>query len=292
MSGKKSSGGGGGGGAAGAGGGGGRALPPSLAGTNLDSDALRAALAGVELVYPFPQGPDKNGDHCWSQLDARTFSVRGPAYLTDRVKQPAPPALFDLMHMEIFRSNEKIGNVAARKDSWLRAARAGGDGRYYLVVLYVTPAAPYIHLTHYFAVQPEAVAAAPHFAKLWEQFTAHGPAANAFRDERWKVIPRVAEGSWIVSNAVGTKPALLATKLTHTWILCDGTSAAQAAAEEAADAAAVPAADAGCSTAPGRARGGSLSAPSGPGPYLEADCDVASSNMAFVLVSLLQSYAR
>ena len=41
-----------------------------------------------------------------------------------------------------------------------------------------------------------------------------------------------------------------------------------------------------------RARQGSYVTSHGPGPYLEADCDVASSSMAYVLVSLLQSYAR
>ena len=40
-----------------------------------------------------------------------------------------------------------------------------------------------------------------------------------YRKERWKVIPRIPEGSWIVRQAVGTKPALLAQKLDHHWHL-------------------------------------------------------------------------
>ena len=51
--------------------------------------------------------------------------------------------------------------------------------------------------------------------------------------------------------------------------------------------------DVGCG--PGllaRPRIGSHATTHGPGPYLEADCDVASSSMAFVLVSLLQSWSK
>jgi len=264
--------------------------PISIRGSNMDSDKLRSSMPDDASPYTFPLGPDTNGEHCWSQLDATTFQVRGPDYLEDKVKISSEPAMFDLMHFDIFRSNDKIGNVAARRDSWLRAARKAGDTRYYLVVVYVTPSAPYIHLALYYAVQPERVRASSNFAALWKQFTAHGPEGDAFRNERWKVIPRVAEGSWIVTNAVGAKPALLATKLTHTWIICDGIVDNNNLSNNTNT---VEIADTGCSsTGPGRGRGGSFSTVSGPGPYLECDCDVASSSMAYVLVSLLQSYAK
>jgi hypothetical protein len=224
------------------------------------------------------------------------------------------------MGVDMFESHDKIGNVAARRGSWLRAAREVGDPRYYLVVVYVTPAAPYIHLAAYYAVNEAAVAEAPHFARLWDAFTAHGPAADAFRNDRWKVIPRIAEGSWVVQKAVGAKPALLAQKLTHTWIINDGVtdddgghgaggeggagSRASRGAGSAGGAAppspvqrSATTTSLGCDAnlhhhAPSRTRGGSVVSTTGPGPYLESDCDVASSSMAFVLVSLLQQYAK
>jgi len=37
----------------------------------------------------------------------------------------------------------------------------------------------------------------------------------------FKVIPRIAEGNWMVKRAVGTKPALLGQKLTHQWTITD-----------------------------------------------------------------------
>lgn len=41
-----------------------------------------------------------------------------------------------------------------------------------------------------------------------------------------------------------------------------------------------------------RAHGQTIDVSSGPAPYIEADCDVASSSMAYMLVSLLQQYAK
>lgn len=287
----------------------------------------------------FNEGVATGGEHCYSQLDARSFSVRGPNYLEDRVKVDSQISMFDLMHVEMVRSNDRIGNLAARSGSWLRSARAAGDKRYYFVVVYVTPAPPHLYLIFYFAVQPERVEANTHFSSLWKRFTASGPEGEAFRTERWKVIPRVAEGSWIVQNAVGSKPALLAQKLTHTWILCeeggetvdeggrpqprrrgrsnssgDGITsnsrrslssdrggggggnggASGAGADSGSGVEAVGHEDVACGSLPTMWRSGisGLQTNHGPGPYLETDCDVASSSMAFVLVSLLQSYAK
>ena len=265
---------------------------PVVAAAGVSSDAIRSAVPADRKAYPLEAGPTTGGEHCHSALDATGFHVRGPQYLRDKAKVAAGPALFDLMHVDIFLSHDKIGNVAARRDSWLRAAREAGDPRYYLVVLYVTPAAPFLHLILYYAVDEARLAALPHAARLWDAFTAHGPAGDAFRNERWKVIPRVAEGAWVVQKAVGAKPALLAQKLAHTWILNDGVADAPPAPPAPAAAAAT---SVGCDANLGgghRARGGSVVSLAGPGPYLEADCDVASSSMAFVLVSLLQQYAR
>jgi len=246
-------------------------LPP-LSGADGDSSAIRAragALWAAHAALALPAGPSEGGDHAHAPLAPDGLTVRGPTYLRDKVKVPAAPSLFDLMHVDMYRSADKIGNVAARKDSWLRCARAAGDTRTYLVVLYVTPATPFIHLVFFFAVQPSRVAAAPHFARLWAQFTAPGPAGDAFRNERWKVIPRIAEGPWVVQAAVGSKPALLGTKLAHSWVICAGDDGAAAGGGGAA-----------------------VGSSAGPGPYIEADCDVSSSTMATAIVSVVQSSAR
>lgn len=210
-------------------------------------------------------GPERAGEHSWFSLSGETFATRGPAYLRDRVKTASARPPCDLMMSEMFLSEDKVGNVAAREGSFLRAARRAGDSRFYVVVTYVTPTAPFVHVTFYYAVDGGRMSGLPHLRRLWTRFTERGPAGDAFRRERWKVIPRIAEGSWVVSSAVGTKPALLAQKLEHTWIFGDDAPAMN---------------------------GGALGAGGNPGAYLESDCDVASSTVALMLVGMLQTWAK
>jgi Protein ENHANCED DISEASE RESISTANCE 2, C-terminal len=41
-----------------------------------------------------------------------------------------------------------------------------------------------------------------------------GPAADKMRNSKFKLIPSVAEGSWVIRQAVGNTPVLLGNKLT------------------------------------------------------------------------------
>lgn len=248
-------------------------------------------------AYPLMPGPEVGGSHSYCRIPAETFHVRGPRYTHDKVKIASAPSAFELMHVELFLSKSRIGNMAARRQSWLRLARAAGDTRYYLIPTYVTPASPFLHVVFYYAVDDARLAASPSLERLWRRFTAHGPEADAFRNERWKVIPRIAEGSWVVQKAVGSKPALLGTKLKHTWIICEpeGTAPPPPPPEAGSAPQVAVGSEAGCEAGlglPPRQRGQSYEVAYGPGPYLEADCDVSSSSMAFVLVSLLQQYAK
>jgi hypothetical protein len=93
-----------------------------------------------------------------------------------------------------------------------------------------------------------------------------------------------------VQYAVGTKPALLAAKLAHTWVLNNG--GPLAGGELSGGGGGGGGGARGASPARPRGRSTSFSSVHGPGPYLESDCDVASSNMALILVSLIQGAAK
>ena len=162
-----------------------------------------------------PRGTDSSGEHCWCQLDASKFEVRGANYLADRVKSPSTQAIFQMAHAEMYSTEKPQSKIAERPDGWLKAARAKGDTRFYLIVAYQCPSGSRTVMVNlYFAVEEGAPAKYPEFAKVWQAFLAEG---DEYRNARWKVIPAISEGAWLVQKAVGTKPALLATKLTHTW---------------------------------------------------------------------------
>lgn len=257
-------------------------------------EAILEAMADLENPFALPIGPERAGQHSWFLLNGNTFDVRGPNYLKDKKKVPSAASLFDLMHVDLLCSNDRMGHIVARQDSWLRKARAAGDKRFYLVVVWVTPALPYVHVTMYLAVNQDQLDENIPVKTLWQRFVDESEEGDKFRNDRWKVIPRIAEGAWIVQKAVGTKPAMLAQKLTHYWILCDAKGKGGAGTV-------LPGGGAGgAGTAdpedrvPVKRVGTSYIVPDvdGLGPYIESDCDVASSSVAAVLVSMVQSYAK
>jgi hypothetical protein len=172
--------------------------------------------------FCLPLGPPSGIGNCFSELDGTGFSVRGKTYQSDGVKIEAEAGVMSLRHVEFFRHPTVLNNIAVRKGSFLSMARAAGDDRFYLVIVYQTPGKTKIHLCLYFACDKAALttAAPPHLRRVWQRFTAEG--AEEYRKSRWKVIPRIAEGAWLVSSTVGTKPALLGTKLEHTWHFGEG----------------------------------------------------------------------
>ena len=59
----------------------------------------------------------------------------------------------------------------------------------------------------------------PEFTKLAARF--FFGQSDKFRDETFKLIPRIAQGNFVVKSAVGTKPALLGTKVKQHYIRND-----------------------------------------------------------------------
>lgn len=123
----------------------------------------------------------------------------------------------------------------------------------------------------------------------WERFL-HG--SDEYRQARWKVIPGIPEGAWVVQNAFGNTPTLLANKLTHTWHV--STAPAIPAAPGPADGSAhfTGAAVEGSGQGGSSVEEGQRDTSPRYGAYVESDCDVASSTMARMLVDLLLANAR
>eukprot|EP00937_MAST-01D_sp_MAST-1D-sp2_P002696 g2696.t1 len=60
------------------------------------------------------------------------------------------------------------------------------------------------------------------FDALAARFFAPGPAADAFRRQRLKILPRVVEGPWAVRKAVGFRPAILGDRVKQSYHHGDG----------------------------------------------------------------------
>lgn len=173
-------------------------------------------VAGAGDEEGIGRGPDTEGDHCYSSLSASVFPVRSATYLEDSVKTPSGPSIFTMVHTALFESEGKVDHLAAMSSMYLTKARARGDRRFYLIIVYQVPGSPRrVHLALYFAATKAQLRSNTRVYALWQRFLTGD---DAYRNSRWKVIPAIAEGNWIVKKSVGTKPALLGTKLDHEWI--------------------------------------------------------------------------
>jgi len=198
---------------------------------------------------PFIGNVYKEAWGCWSQSDYRPILVRGNNYLQDRKKIPASPIKFPMAHCEIIAVKQAKEHCANWKNSYFkrqlaRAAKLGrsedwapGTPLKYFLVNYLVPGStqynfffymknPYIYPSPFPEdivdnVQQEYHPSSPNktavvypendpFFPLMERFLA---GSDEERTKKFKFIPNVAEGNWIVKKGVGNTPALIAKKI-------------------------------------------------------------------------------
>jgi len=153
----------------------------------------------------------------WGEPEATSYRLRSRSYLESGIKRPSEGALFSLFALDCFSCQDADDryNVIGRPDHWLNQ-RGGGGGaprpftfvlnviipseQNYLLVAYFTESEPGL-----LARQGEPAAA---LFRTWLG------ADDAFRNERFKLIPRVAKGPLIIRKGVGATPVLLGKRIT------------------------------------------------------------------------------
>ncbi|TYZ68896.1 hypothetical protein PybrP1_010965 [[Pythium] brassicae (nom. inval.)] len=174
------------------------------------------AATGAGAVAPLQELPCNVPRSMWAEPDGTAMMVRGPDYLTDRRKIPSAPPAFRLMGMDLFSSSHAIEHIASRADNIVQKELArheaqGSEMPFTFVINFVVPGNPRINLVLYYqAPSPAVLADGSPFADLMAAFL---DGTDDFRDERFKLIPCIVEGSFIVRQAVGSTPAIIGKKL-------------------------------------------------------------------------------
>lgn len=192
----------------------------------------------VPMLLPnFPRPLD---EQYWGEPDASTFRIRSQAYIKNRAKVPSTPSLFRLFAVDMVRT--PLGNKPVlsgicshpneRVQQCLKAEKEGKAGSemppFIFCVNIVVPGKPSFHVVFYYAVDnkdlidPRAIHgdnSQPEFTKLASKFFFGD--SDTFRDKTFKLIPRIAKGNFIVKKAVGSKPALIGTKVKQHYIRND-----------------------------------------------------------------------
>lgn len=170
------------------------------------ADAVMVDASGVVIGVPKLQTslPEK----MWSEPDAAAFLIRGPNYLTDKKKVPSSAAKFHLVGVDLlsFEVASERYHISARPDSVGKTST-----KFTFVINMIIPGSENIGMVFYFHPAHDNVFedGSP-FSELLNDFI---DGDDQFRNSRFKLIPTVVEGSFIIKQAVGSKPTLLGNKL-------------------------------------------------------------------------------
>lgn len=156
-----------------------------------------------------PLAFESQDSNCWTDPGGSEFMVRGKTYARDCVKVSGGDPLLKLIAVDWFESQIRIDSVATNKNSLVQS-EAGKRVPFLLVVNLQVPATPNYSLVFYFGSTKPICK-----GSLLDQFV---DGSAAYRDSRFKLIPRIVEGYWFVKRAVGTKACLLGKAVTCRYI--------------------------------------------------------------------------
>uniref|UniRef100_A0A7N0TLX3 Protein ENHANCED DISEASE RESISTANCE 2-like n=1 Tax=Kalanchoe fedtschenkoi TaxID=63787 RepID=A0A7N0TLX3_KALFE len=141
----------------------------------------------------------------WSFADPSTFLIRGEKYLQDNEKVKANSTLMQMVGADWLRSTQREDDLAGRKDSIVQRAAARGGPEFFFVVNIQVPGTTTYNLALYYMMKGpvEENALLNHFVT----------GDNTYRNSRFKLIPYISKGSWIVKQSVGKKACLVSQAL-------------------------------------------------------------------------------
>ncbi|XP_006659442.2 protein ENHANCED DISEASE RESISTANCE 2 [Oryza brachyantha] len=159
------------------------------------------------------QRAKREGDpNSWSEPGGEKFMIRGKTYLTDYTKVVGGDPLLKLIAVDWFKADERFDSVALHPKSLVQS-EAAKKIPFLLVINLQVPAKPSYNLVMYYAAQRPV-----NKDSLLGRFI---DGTDAFRDARFKLIPSIVDGYWMVKRAVGTKACLLGKAVTCNYLRQD-----------------------------------------------------------------------
>mmetsp|Transcript_28793 Transcript_28793/g.77999 ORF Transcript_28793/g.77999 Transcript_28793/m.77999 type:complete len:1034 (+) Transcript_28793:224-3325(+) len=170
---------------------------------------------------PAPLGPER-----WAEPDPNSFLVRGPNYLHDGKKINAGSSIGQLIAMDCVlvdkpilsgmsvHPTERIQLALKREREMKEKGQLCDTPAFVFVVNIVVPAAQCFHAVLYYAINDMSTidgSDGTPSSRLCQKF--FFGESDQFRDETFKLIPRIVEANFLVRKAVGSTPAIMGTRL-------------------------------------------------------------------------------
>lgn len=158
------------------------------------------------------QGKDETDTNCWTSPSGTGFMIRGKTYLKDNLKVMGGDPLLKLIAVDWFKVENCISKVALHPSSLVQS-EAGKKLPFILILNLEVPARPNYSMVLYYAADRPV-----NKNSLLGKFV---DGSDMFRDSRFKLIPRIVEGYWMVKRAVGTKACILGKAVTCEYLRQD-----------------------------------------------------------------------
>ncbi|XP_074570833.1 protein ENHANCED DISEASE RESISTANCE 2-like [Curcuma longa] len=168
----------------------------SLSALPLKKDPLGTVSYGTTLT----KDPTYTAACSWATADPSTFLIRGESYLQNHQKVKANGTLMQLVAADWLKSDKREDNLGARPGIVQEHAARGGSQFFFIVHIQVPGSTPYSLALYYMMDGPlENVPLLQNFVR----------GDDAYRNSRFKLIPYISKGSWIVKQSVGQKSCLI-----------------------------------------------------------------------------------
>ena len=176
-----------------------------------EHDSECSDLDWIEKIKSEGSVPLLEPDNCsggWASPDREIFMVRGPDYLSSRVKIPAGDYLLKPLGFDWLKSTSKISEVLNNQDSRVRRAmdlnpEAKNKAFIWAFNMQLPFSNCYSVIMYFISTEP-----APE-GSLMNLFL---KGDDAFRNSRLKMIANIVDGPWIVRAAVGEQAICLVGK--------------------------------------------------------------------------------
>ncbi|KAM7268894.1 hypothetical protein ACFE04_011060 [Oxalis oulophora] len=151
------------------------------------------------------KGKDDSDSNVWTCPSSTGFMIRGKTYLKDNAKVMGGEPLLKLIAVDWFKVDKPFDSVALNPKCLVQTD-AGKKLPFILVINLQIPAKPNYSLVMYYASERPV-----NKDSLLGKFV---DGTDMFRDSRFKLIPSIVQGYWMVKRAVGTKACLLGKAVT------------------------------------------------------------------------------
>ncbi|WJX74275.1 hypothetical protein P8452_57946 [Trifolium repens] len=166
---------------------------------------LQEMVREESITWPYgstlPKDPTCTLPCSVTEADPSAFLIRGENYLEDHLKVKANGTLMQMVAADWLRSDRREDDLGGRPGSIVQKYAAQGGPEFFFIINIQVPGSTTYSLALYYMINTPL-----EDTPLLESFI---KGDNSFRNSRFKLIPYISKGSWIVKQSVGKKACLI-----------------------------------------------------------------------------------